>query len=907
MAWSLLFVLAWHERSWGTALVNDFSVRILSYILRRWRVVTRCIVTFFVLALLTWPPQTAIAQQSTVDDIQARLSSHFDQNIEHADLLAQLGDAMLYVDPVAAEEIGNQTLELSDELAYLRGQARANLIIGRAYQWRGMYGEDVTFLTRAFEAAQKGDHQDLMAEVLRNMGSHYLYVGNYEEALQHFVEALELAKSANAELVMGSTYFSLGTFYNEIGNYADAEQAFQSGLTVFEDLEDWQGVAVILQSLGEVRFNQGDYDAAMIYLDRGIVLMEQLGDAVNLSYSNASMGHVFVKQGRVDAAIEAYKKAIDYGLRTDDRDALANAYTSLGTLYAGRGDIIEAEKAISSALELAQVGGNREEELAAHSALAEMYEQDGVFDQAFAHLKAQLVLRKELYPEGYAERLAEVQSKYESKEREAEIDRLRRDNAVSELAIIREKGQTNVAIGGVIVIFVILLGLAYGFSINKRSSLRVQRQNTRLLEVGRELERANRVKSEILANTSHEIRTPLNGILGLASLLLDTRLSAAQRSQLKSIEHSGRTLLHLVNDILDMSRIEAGKLDIELGPFHVREDLAAEVRIWQEQCEMKGISFALDIADDVPEISIAAGSRINQVLCNFVSNAIKFTEKGGIKVNISAEKDVDGGVRTLFKVVDTGMGIPRENHSDLFERFSQIDTSSTRAFGGTGLGLAICKELAELMGGRVGMESDIGEGSTFWFWVDLVRPDDEEEYASRRDRVSSSAFDGVSDTAAGMDVLVAEDNEINRMVIEGLVKRAGHNPFLVNDGQAALEILSERSFDLILMDVQMPNIDGVTAAKWIRALDTEISEIPIVALTANAMSGDREKYIELGFDEYIAKPIDARGFEKIMQHYSDFAGKAGEAEVKLQSSGQPSGTRISNEGQAALESLIESL
>ena len=374
------------------------------------------------------------------------------------------------------------------------------------------------------------------------------------------------------------------------------------------------------------------------------------------------------------------------------------------------------------------------------------------------------------------------------------------------------------------------------------------------------LRRASAAKSEFLANMSHEIRTPLNGVIGMLGLLGGTRLDDHQQRYAAVAHASAKALLALINDILDFSKIEAGKLDLDPVPFDLPGVAAEAVAVLSGPANAKGLALACHVDPAVARRRVGPADRVRQVLVNLIGNAVKFTDAGSVTLAVTADDGgTDGssggpdGVR--FAVTDTGVGIPPDRLDRLFKSFSQVDASTTRKYGGTGLGLAISRQLAGLMGGTVGVRSDLGRGSTFWFTARL--PVDPSATAAPP-LLPAARPPSPAAPPAGRRLLVAEDNEVNQMVVGELLRRLGYAFDLVGDGRAAVDAVAAGGYDLVLMDCQMPELDGFAAATAIRSAEAAAGRprLPVVALTANAIKGDRELCLAAGMDDYLSKPID---------------------------------------------------
>jgi len=391
-------------------------------------------------------------------------------------------------------------------------------------------------------------------------------------------------------------------------------------------------------------------------------------------------------------------------------------------------------------------------------------------------------------------------------------------------------------------------------------------ERTRQLDIEKSrAEAASIAKSNFLATMSHEIRTPMNGVLGMAQVLATTTLTEEQQLYVNTILDSGNSLLLVINDILDFSKIEAGKMLLENTAFNLTQITKDVVNLFTNKANEKNILLLFTIDDSCPTELKGDSLRIKQVLQNLVSNAIKFTSQGAVKINISGSKISEDSASLMINITDSGIGIDQVSQESLFSDFTQVDSSTTRKFGGTGLGLAICKQLITLMKGEIGVKSQPDKGATFWFTLNLdINNIIQDEQSANRDSLAHEQTPLVG------SVLLVEDNAVNQIVAKAILEKFGLTPDIANDGLEAVQKIQNKQFDLVLMDCQMPILDGFDATKKIRRLENENKDmqyLPIVALTANAHDKDKERCLAVGMDNYLSKPIVKKDLYYVLSQY----------------------------------------
>ena len=415
----------------------------------------------------------------------------------------------------------------------------------------------------------------------------------------------------------------------------------------------------------------------------------------------------------------------------------------------------------------------------------------------------------------------------------------------------------------------------------------IQSRDEGIKEARNIAEAANKLKTEFLANMSHEIRTPMNGVLGMAELLDNTELNSQQKKYIQTIRRSGDTLLSVINDILDFSKVEAGELNLEEEPFELEPLIAHVLELFQDLADRKQLDLKAVLAPSLPAYYDGDSMRLTQILMNLVANAIKFTHHGQVTLSVSLEDESSNNAWLCFSVNDTGIGIAKDKVASIFEAFQQADGSISRQYGGTGLGLAISSQLIKLFGGELNLESKLGLGSIFSFTIPLAKSKvialspQIEHSVNPNEPLPTMDTDvlnkAISNTTNGK-ILVAEDNPVNQMLACDMLEQIGVETDVANNGQEAFDAACKQRYSLIMMDIQMPQVDGLEATALIREYETELPyRTPIAAVTANAMAGDKERFLEAGMDDYLSKPFGLQSLRELVDRWLQPADSEGDS------------------------------
>jgi len=653
--------------------------------------------------------------------------------------------------------------------------------------------------------------------------------GEYDAGIDVLKEALTIAERSNDRNLEATALYYLGNIYRDLGDLANVFSHYEKALAINEELGEEYYQAVILSSISNLMYDLNDYDTALEYALKCLPIFERVHNVNSLLNIYNTLGNVYFKK-------EQFAEALHYFEENRNRSeqgtaAYVMAESGLGKVYYKMQDFGNARKYLLNALKESVELSNAEVQIISNFYLGRVY------------------LDEESY------RLA---SEYLSKAHTLAGDYMRRHDLMSiheVLSVLYDKmGDIPKAFHHLKSFEKLKEDIFKQKIINEVRNLQI-RQQTELAQKEKEVaERTAFLKHQFMANMSHEIRTPMNAIVGMTRLLLAKEPKPDQLRYLNAIQLSSNNLLVIINDILDLSKIEAGKIIIEHTDFSIREIVQSVRDMLLLKVEEKGIELRVSIAPEIPKKLIGDPTRINQVLINLTGNAVKFTEKGYVEVKASLDKKEDDKLWIRFDVTDSGIGIAPEYVGTIFDSFTQAGADVTRKFGGTGLGLTISKQLAELMGGKISVQSELQKGTTFSVLIPL------EEAAVQEEVKHVSVLDAASMVRLNqIKVLLVEDNEFNRMVAEDTLKELipGISLHIAVNGEEAVNLLQREMYDVVLMDIQMPVMDGITATKVIRkTLPEPARSVKIIAMTANVMQEDVQGYFDIGMNAYVSKPFN---------------------------------------------------
>jgi signal transduction histidine kinase/CheY-like chemotaxis protein/Tfp pilus assembly protein PilF len=782
--------------------------------------------------------------------------------------------------------------------------------------------ESLSYAEDALRIANKLGKKDFIASSYNFFGKVYRDQGLTELALRTFFKVLKIWEELGDKRAQTFALNDVGNIYFDQKDYPRAEQFYKQALQIGKSIDFKEGMSVSLNNLGLVQTYQKRNAQALPYFMRALELRKQLNDPTLVPHSHNYIAKTYFKLGQYDSAIAHFNEGIKlckpivaqanslmgamygslaqlYVKQGDEQQALSyfimaeelykkyNNERSLAVLYAGMGDYYkqagETKKALQYYLKANSLAESHQlldfsKEI--NKGISELYAGMKNYDLAYKYYVKYASLEDSLAKNNNLRQILSLAHRYELDKKEDALKDAESFNRYQHAKLLSAQRNTQLLIVVILASILTVVLLIYFYwhksKINKQLHLHndiIEKQNAEIEEKNKELLIAKEVaesvaqhKSDFLSNMSHEIRTPMSGIMGFVNLLLeDKSLNEEQRTRLLSINYSADKLMHIINDVLHLSTIEAGSILLERQPLNIRkfcEEIISNIQASQINSNVK---FALNIQQNVPKTIIADPTRLYQILLNLLGNAKKFTHQGWIRLNIFAEETPQPDkVLIRFEIADTGIGIPADKLESIFESFQQANSGIIKKYGGTGLGLAIARKLVHLKGGKISVASKVGEGSTFTVEIPFSYTDD--TYANITKQVEINRNIDLS----GMRVLLVEDNEINQMVISQQLKKWNVLVEVAKDGYTALETLKQKLFDLVLLDIQMPGINGFETVKEIRYSKTYTiinPFVPVIGLTADVFDETRRNALIAGMNDVLTKPAKPADLHMLLSRY----------------------------------------
>jgi len=800
----------------------------------------------------------------------------------------------------------NEALRLAEKNNYELGRAKALENMGLYNEYANQYWMAIHYYKLSYDIWQELEDNREMARQFNNIGAMYRTMASYDTALNYFQKSLELLEIVKDSSILAQTYSLIGLVYNSKGNFEGSLEYLLESLNLYECTNDALGKGIAYCNIGMIYRRLQDYEKALEFQLMAIELDEKSGAQRPIIESYIQIGIIYEETAKYNKAIETYQKGLEIARKYNDKKKIAGCLNNIGVVYfdikdfnkaleyyfqsldikkqigdkhgitvttiniaeayfellktnemspqeSETGSIEPSDKIIGlleESVVLAEETRNYQDLSNTYNALISALSYFNMYDDAIYFQGKLIALNDSLFTIEKNSNLVNLQTEFAVQQKEQEIAFLIALNVTQETKLKKQNLEKYFYMGGGIALLILVFGLLSRLNFIRRTRNELKIKSQQIQHEKKRAEKSHKIKEQFIANMSHEIRTPMNSLIGMTSILLKNKPLKSQEKYLNAITKSSENLLVVVNDILDFSSLETGQIKFENVLFKLEEELQKVEDILKYRAKEKRIKLECLIEEGLPEWIIGDPTRLSQILLNLAGNAIKFTEKGSV-TGIARLKEKKGdSVEIEYEVIDTGIGIPADRLESIFESFTQAYSNTDRQYGGTGLGLTISKQLVELQNGSISVESKFGEGSVFKFCLPYKIG---QAIKTEKEKVTEC-----DEALYGVNVLIVEDNEFNVVVASDELKSLIKNVTIdvAGNGKIAVEKISANNYDLILMDIEMPEMNGYEATRTIRKMDYKNNMVPIIAMTANTMKEEVDKCFEAGMNEYIAKPFN---------------------------------------------------
>lgn len=770
-------------------------------------------------------------------------------------------------DPDKAITFARRALALAERIGFSGGQAQAHGYIGYCYTRKSAFDSAQVEYERSIALYERLNDTCDAAGVWYNVGLNYQMLQEDAKALSIFLRVLRMEEQCPTSAQRSTRLYAIGSVYANTLRYKEALPYYREAIALDSARHDTSRLAKEYVAIANVYAGTGHDDQALVCFDRAITCSLVTGDSLTVAYVHYNMAELEQARGDMTAAVQRGEMSLDLFLRLRRAAEAAHAAISLGSMYTRTGRSRDAERILMRALHVADSLHLQSDRVYVLLGVANAKEAQGDAPSALAWYKRYVQALDSANMDEKDRQLAEMTTRFETEKKEKALEVARSKEVAARAETERQRTLKFAYLAGAALLAVMLLLFIARYRTKRDAAEKLQRVNALVTEQKERAERSERAKDRFLANVSHEIRTPLNAIMGFTGLLLHEHRDERTTRFLTSIREAGDNLLSVINDVLDLSRIEAGRLTLVREPFDLHRTVRLCQEILQHRADEQGDRLHVEIGRSVPAWVEGDSARVLQILLNLVGNALKFTTNGTVVIHVR----YDGGT-CMFSIEDTGIGIPPEKLATIFDRFTQVEVTDQRRYGGTGLGLAIVKELVELLHGTISVESTPGVRTVFMVDLPLMECDAPMPAATDREKERSNG------SLAGRTILVAEDNAMNALVTTETLRRCypACKSIVVRDGREAIEALEDDEdgdIALVLMDVQMPELDGMGATKRIRTSGGVQARVPIIALTASVLPSDLSRCLDAGMDACVSKPFKA---EELVRAIGRLTGDNGE-------------------------------
>jgi len=794
--------------------------------------------------------------------------------IKKTELLNQLVTYYASLQPEKALKIANKALDNAIKENDKKGKADSYMSIGKSYYGTGDNIKALNNFLQAIKIYEELKDNKGIAASSDKIGLAYRFLGDFDKSLEFHLKALKIYEKLKDNKGLISSLINAGIIFRNMGQNENALENYNRALKLSEDISDYDGMLHAYVAIGNIKWYEGDNDKALSYYEHAyeIIQMENFGSNNGAGILN-NIGNAYRSKENYNKALGYYSRSLAISKKSGDKNMISVTLKNIGVTNLKQGKynsaikFLKESKMIAEQIHLIKI---LKDDL---RYLSLVYQKKRNFETALKYETDYTKLKDEIFNKETGNKIATLQMEYEMRNKEQQNTIVKKEK---ELDVSQSQNVRNFFIFAFIVIALlgIIIWNRYRIKskaneelkkLNSELEKRVQERTKRLKQENEQrkiaqeqAELANDTKNRFLANISHEVRTPINAIIGFCDLTIRSVTDPEHKTNLKRIKDSSEHLLSLIKDILDYSQIENGKLKLKNENLELNKLVSSVINAFYLDANSKKIKLTYSIEKKIPEFIKGDPDVLRQVLYNLIGNAIKFTNEGDVKVTVTLKepKDNNNNIKLLFSIKDTGIGITKLKQKLIFNDFTQADNSSARRFGGAGLGLTISKRFIEMMNGKIWVESEKNKGSDFKFEIVIATSDK---------KLLADIVDETVEKEA-LHILVAEDNLLNAQVISAFLKRLGHTARTVDNGKKAVTILASEKFDAVLMDIEMPEMDGLEATRAIRKGKDNIldSKIPIFALTAHALKDYEDKCYEVGMDGYLTKPIDIDKLSKTL-------------------------------------------